>query len=97
MTKITIELEDGTIREIHASSYALHAIVPGEDRLIISSVGEDSTKNCRFLAASLLAGFIGSANQMYENMDHGEMTIEEFVSELAELADTLLEIGEDDA
>ena len=97
MTKITIELEDGTIREIHASSYALNAIAPEEDGLITYANSEDTEENGRILIASLLAGFTDLANQMYENMDRGEMTMEEFVAELAEIADTLLEMGEDDA
>ena len=97
MTKITIELEDGTIREINASSYALNAIAPDEDGLIVCANGEDTERNIKILIASLRASFIAIANQVYENMDQKEKTMEEFVAELAERADKLLEMGEDDA
>lgn len=97
MTKITIEFEDGTTREINASSYALNAIVPDDDGLLTYGACEDTEENCRILTASLLAGFTDFANQMYENMDHDEKTMEEFVAELAELADQMLRTGAEDA
>lgn len=97
MTKITIELEDGTIREINASSYALNAIAPDEDDLITYGGIEVAEEHGRILIASLLAGFTDFANWMYEAMDHGEKTMEEFVGELAEIAYKLLEMGVEDA
>lgn len=77
--------------------YALNAISTEEDGLIVCANGEDTERNIKILIASLRASFIDSANQVYENMDQKEKTMEEFVAELAELADKLLEMGEDDA
>lgn len=97
MTKITITNEAGEVFEICATSCAINAISPEKGGIVNYTDFNDTADRIVYLTASLLAGFTDFANRAYENWDHGEMTMEEFVDELAEMADKMLETGEDDA